>query len=143
MAHLGSGSSLCALSDGRSIATTMGFSVLDGPPMGTRSGSIDPGVVLYLMQERGMSASDVSTLLYEQSGWLGISGVSADMAELAASANPHAREAIDLFVYRVGREIGSLAAAIAGLDGFVFTGGIGEHAAGIRQESAIGPRGSD
>jgi acetate kinase len=132
VAHLGSGVSLCALSQGRSVATTMGFSPLDGPPMGTRCGSLDPGVVLYLLRERGLSADALSEILYEHSGWLGISQVSADMATLLESADPRAREAIDLFVYRVGREIGSLAAALGGIDRLVFTAGIGEHSPAIR-----------
>lgn len=134
VAHLGSGSSLCALLDGHSIATTMGFSVLEGPPMSTRSGSLDPGVVLYLIQERGMAVEAVSDLLYERSGWLGISGLSADMSTLLVSDDVGAREAIDLFVYRVAREIGSLAAALGGLERLVFTAGIGEHAPAIRAQ---------
>lgn len=133
VAHLGSGVSLCGLLEGRSVATTMGFSVLDGPPMSTRCGSIDPGVVLYLIQERGMSPEAVSKLLHEQSGWLGMSGVSGDMSTLLGSESPGARDAIDLFVYRVGREIGSLAAALEGLDRLVFTAGVGEHAPAIRE----------
>lgn len=132
VAHLGNGASLCALRDGRSVATTMGYTPLDGVPMGTRPGQLDPGVVLYLMQQRGMSAAEIETLLYHRSGLLGVSGISADMRTLLASDDGHAREAIDLFVYRIGREIGSLAAALGGVDALVFTGGIGEHAAPIR-----------
>ncbi len=132
VAHLGSGASLCALHKGKSIATTMGFSPLDGLVMGTRCGSIDPGVLLYLMDRHGMDARALEQLLYHQSGLLGISGISNDMRTLLASSDPHAQEAIELFVYRVGREIGSLAAALGGLDALVFTGGIGEHSAAIR-----------
>jgi acetate kinase len=133
VAHLGSGVSLCALRDGRSVATTMGFSVLDGPLMATRAGSIDPGVLLHLLQARGMTPEALSTLLYEQSGWLGVSGgISDDMRTLLKSHDPRAREAIELFVYRVGRSIGSLAAALGGVERLVFTGGIGEHAEEIQ-----------
>jgi acetate kinase len=132
VAHLGSGASLCALHRGRSIATTMGFSPLDGLVMGTRCGSIDPGVLLYLMDRHSMDARALEQLLYHQSGLLGVSGISNDMRTLLASDNPHAQEAIELFVYRTGREIGSLAAALGGLDALVFTGGIGEYSAEIR-----------
>ena len=133
VAHLGNGASLCALQDGRSVASTMGFTALDGLMMGTRCGSIDPGVLLYLIQERGMSARDLTRLLYKQSGLLGVSGLSYDMRVLLASSDPRARLAVDLFVYRVAREIGSLAAALGGLDALVFTAGIGEHAAPVRE----------
>jgi acetate kinase len=132
VAHLGSGASLCALHRGRSIATTMGFSPLDGLVMGTRCGSIDPGVLLYLMDRHSMGARALEQLLYHQSGLLGVSGISNDMRTLLASDNPHAQEAIELFVYRTGREIGSLAAALGGLDALIFTGGIGEYSAEIR-----------
>lgn len=132
VAHLGSGSSMCAMRGGQSVATTMGFTALDGLMMGTRSGSIDPGIVLYLIQERGMSAADVSDMLYKRSGLLGVSGISSDMRELLAHDHPHAREAIDLYVYAVVREAGALAACLGGLDALVFTAGIGEHAAPIR-----------
>jgi acetate kinase len=132
VAHLGNGSSLCALLDGRSVASTMGFTALDGLMMGTRTGSIDPGVLLYLMDERGMTSASLAELLYKQSGLLGVSGVSHDMRTLLASSDPRARLAIDLYVYRVSREIGSLAAALGGLDALVFTGGIGEHAPAVR-----------
>ena len=132
IAHLGNGASLCAVRAGRSVATTMGFSALDGLVMGTRCGSLDPGVLLYLMTERRMDARALEDLLYERSGLLGVSGVSSDMRALLASADPHAREAVDLFVYRIVREIGSMAAALGGVDALVFTGGIGEHAAAIR-----------
>jgi acetate kinase len=131
--HLGNGASLCALAAGRSIACTMGFSTVDGVPMGTRSGALDPGVLLYLMDQRGMSARDVEALIYTKSGLLGVSGVSSDMRELLASNAPRAALAIDLFVHRIAREIGSLAAALGGLDAIVFTGGIGEHAAPVRE----------
>lgn len=132
VAHLGSGASMCALVGGKSVATTMGFSALDGLPMGTRCGVLDPGVVLYLLQEKGMSVEAIETLLYHQSGLLGVSGISSDVRHLLASSEPRAREAIDLFVYRAAREMGSLVAASGGLDALVFTAGIGEHAAEIR-----------
>jgi acetate kinase len=132
VAHLGNGASLCAMREGASVATTMGLTALDGLVMGTRCGSIDPGVLLYLMDQRGMSARDLERLLYEESGLLGVSGISGDMRTLLASDADAAREAIDLFVYRISRELGSMAAALGGLDALVFTGGIGEHAAEIR-----------
>jgi len=132
IAHLGSGASLCAIHNGRSIATTMGFSPLDGLVMGTRCGNIDPGVLLYLMDRHGMDVHALELLLYYQSGLLGVSGISNDMRALLASDDPCAQEAIELFVYRTGREIGSLAAALGGLDALVFTGGIGEHSVIIR-----------
>src|SRR5213078_3314283 len=130
--HLGNGASMCALAAGRSVATTMGFTAVEGLPMGTRSGSLDPGVLLYLMDQRGMDARAIETLIYKQSGLLGVSGVSSDMRELLASPEPRAALAIDLYVYRIGRELGSLAAALGGLDAIVFTGGIGEHASPVR-----------
>ncbi len=132
IAHLGSGASLCALADGRSVASTMGFSALDGLPMGTRCGALDPGVVLYLLQHLKMDAAEVSDLLYKRSGLLGVSGISADMRSLLQSGDAHAAEAVDLFVYRIACEIGALAAALGGLDALVFTAGIGEHAPAIR-----------
>jgi len=132
VAHLGNGASMCALRGRRSVATTMGFSALDGLVMGTRCGALDPGVLLYLLQERGMDAAALTDLLYHRCGLLGVSGVSHDMRSLLASDEPHAAEAVDLFVYQIGRELGSLAAALGGLDALVFTGGIGEHAAPIR-----------
>jgi len=132
VAHLGNGASLCALHALQSVATTMGFSALDGLVMGTRCGALDPGVLLYLMDQRGMDARALERLLYHDSGLLGVSGLSSDMRALLASDDPHAREAVDLFVYRIGRELGSMAAAIGGLDALVFTGGIGENAAEIR-----------
>ena len=131
-AHLGNGASLCAMRSGRSVATTMGFSAIDGLVMGTRSGSLDPGVLLFLIDRHGMDARALEHLLYEQSGLLGVSEISGDMRVLLASGDPRAREAVDLFVYRVGRELGSMAAALGGVDALVFTGGIGEHAAEIR-----------
>jgi acetate kinase len=133
VAHLGNGASLCAMKDGRSVATTMGFTPLDGLMMGTRGGSLDPGVVLYLIDELGMDAGAIERLLYRESGLLGVSGISSDMRALLASESPDARAAIDLFVYRFRRELGSMAAAIDGVDALVFTGGIGEHAAAIRE----------
>jgi acetate kinase len=132
VAHLGNGASLCAMLGGRSVATTMSFTPADGLVMGTRTGSLDPGVLLYLMTRHGMSAPDLEKLIYYESGLLGVSGVSSDMRTLLGSDDPRAAEAIDLFVYRVGRELGSLAAALGGLDALVFTGGIGENAPAIR-----------
>jgi acetate kinase len=132
VAHMGNGASLCAMYNGHSIATTMGFTPLDGLVMGTRCGSIDPGVLLYLMNQHNMDAQALEQLLYHQSGLLGVSGISYDMRTLLASDDPNAQEAIELFVYRIGREIGSLVAALGGLDALVFTGGIGEHSAVIR-----------
>ncbi len=131
--HLGNGASLCALRAGRSVASTMGFTPLDGIPMGTRCGSLDPGVVLYLIDELKMDARGIEDLLYRQSGLLGVSGVSNDMRTLLASEEPGAAAAVELFTYRIGRELGSLAAALGGLDALVFTAGIGEHAAPIRE----------
>lgn len=133
VAHLGNGSSMCAIKAGRSVASTMGFTAVDGLPMGTRCGALDPGVMLYLMDELKMDARAIEKLIYQQSGLLGVSGISGDMRELLASDDPRARLAVDLFVYRIGRELGSLAGALGGLDALVFTGGIGEHAAAIRE----------
>jgi acetate kinase len=130
-AHLGSGASLCALSDGSSIATTTGFSALDGLVMATRCGSLDPGVILYLGRQ-GYSFADVEDLLYRRSGLLGVSGISGDVRALLASDDPHARDAIELFTYRIALEAGAMVSALSGLDGLVFTAGIGEHAAQIR-----------
>lgn len=132
VAHLGNGASLCAMRDGKSVATTMGFTALDGLMMGTRSGTIDPGVLFYLMREKRMTPAQVEDLLYRQSGLLGVSGIASDMRELLASAVPAAREAIELFCYRTVREIGSLVAALGGLDVLVFTAGIGERASPVR-----------
>jgi acetate kinase len=130
--HLGSGASMCAIKEGKSVATTLGFSTLDGLPMGTRTGNLDPGVVLYLLQQKGMSLEEVETLLYKKSGLLGMSGISNDMRVLLKSGENDAAEAVEMFIYRVGREIGSLAAAMGGIDGLVFTAGIGEHSPEIR-----------
>ena len=127
--HLGNGSSMCAIQAGRSVATTMGFTALEGLPMGTRSGSLDPGAILHLMNQHGMDARAIEKLLYNQSGLLGVSGISSDMRTLLASNNQQARLAVDLYCYRVGRELGSLVAALAGVDAIVFTGGIGENSA--------------
>ena len=132
VAHLGNGASMCAMADGRSVASTMGFTALDGLVMGTRSGTIDPGVMIWLMDQMGMGPRDLERLLYHRSGLLGVSGISSDMRTLLASGEPRAKLAIELFCYRAGRELGSLAAALGGLDALVFTGGIGEHAAPIR-----------
>jgi acetate kinase len=131
VAHLGGGASMCAMRDLRSIATTMGFSALDGLPMGTRCGTLDPGVLLYLL-ERGMTIAELRDTLWLRSGLLGVSGVSDDMRELLAADNERAREAIVLFTYRIVREVGSLAAALGGLDALVFTAGIGENAPEVR-----------
>jgi acetate kinase len=136
VAHLGSGASMCALANGRSVESTMGFTALDGLPMGTRPGQIDPGVLLYLIAEKRMSLKDVEDLLYRQSGLKGISGVSNDMRELETSDAAGAKLAIEYFVYRIGLNAGMLAAALNGLDGFVFTAGIGENSATIRARVA-------
>jgi acetate kinase len=133
VAHLGNGASMCALRGGRSIACTMSFTALDGLVMGTRCGSIDPGVLLYLLNHHHMSPAALQHLLYEESGLLGVSGISSDMRELLASDDPHATEAVNLFVYRITHELGSLAADLGGVDALVFTGGIGEHAVAIRE----------
>ena len=133
VAHLGNGASMCALLDGKSIASTMGFTALDGLPMGTRCGQLDPGVVLYLMSEKGMNAQAISDLLYKDSGLKGLSGISHDMRELEAADSKAALDAIAYFVARIRREIGGLAASIGGLDGIVFTGGIGENSVRIRE----------
>jgi acetate kinase len=137
-AHLGAGASLCATLGGKSVATTMGFTALDGLPMGTRSGGIDPGVILYLQAEKGMTAAQVEALLYKKSGLLGISGLSSDMRDLEVSDAPGARLAIDYFAYRAVREAGSLAAALGGLDALVFTAGIGENSAIVREKICAG-----
>jgi acetate kinase len=133
VAHLGSGASLCAMNDGRSVDSTLGFTALDGLCMGTRPGSIDPGVILYLVQGSGLSAKELETVLYKKSGLLGISGISNDMRVLLGSSEPGARLAVDYFVYRAAKEIGALAAVLRGLDGLVFTAGIGENSAPIRK----------
>jgi acetate kinase len=130
--HLGNGASMCAVADGRSMASTMGFTAADGLPMGTRCGNLDPGVILYLMDELKMDARAVEKLIYQQSGLLGVSGISSDMRTLESSDAPEAKFAIDIFVYRIGRELGSLAAALGGLDAIVFTAGIGENSRSLR-----------
>ena len=130
--HLGNGSSMCAIAGGRSVASTMGFTAADGLMMGTRCGSLDPGVVLYLMDELRMDARAIERMIYQESGLLGVSGISSDMRTLEASDAPGAAAAIDLYAYRIGRELGSLAAALGGLDAIVFTAGIGENSRGLR-----------
>jgi acetate kinase len=132
VAHLGNGASMSALFGGKSIATTMSFTPADGLVMGTRCGALDPAVMIYLMAQHAMTAPQLEHLIYHESGLLGISGVSSDMRALLSSTDPHASEAIELFVYRIGRELGSLVAALGGLDALVFTGGIGENAPAIR-----------
>jgi len=134
VAHLGNGASMCAIQAGRSIDTTMSFTPLDGLPMGTRCGDLDPGVLLYLLQEKGMDPHQVQDLLYKRSGLLGMSALSNDMRALLASHDPRAREAVDYFIYRIGRELGALTAVLGGLDGLVFTAGIGENAAEVRAQ---------
>jgi acetate kinase len=133
VAHLGNGASLCGMRNGESIDTTMGLTALDGLAMGTRCGALDPGVALYLMRQHGFSADDLEDIFYRRSGLLGVSGISADMRTLLASSDPRAAEAIDLFVFRIAREIGAMAASLGGLDGLVFTAGIGENAPQIRR----------
>lgn len=133
VAHLGSGASLCAIRDGKSIESTLGFSALDGLPMGTRPGALDPGVLLYLMQALGMDAKAIEKLLYTESGLLGVSGISNDMRDLLASDDPRAAEAVELFVYHIAKQIGALAAALEGLEALVFTAGIGEKSPEIRK----------
>jgi len=140
IAHLGNGASLCAVHRGHSVASTMGFTAVDGLMMGTRCGAIDPGVILYLMDSYGMDARAIETLIYRQSGLLGVSGISSDMRTLRASPDPAAAEAIALFNYRIVREIGSLAAAMDGVDALIFTGGIGENDAETRAAVAEGCR---
>jgi acetate kinase len=136
VAHLGSGASMCAMADGRSVESTMGFTALDGIPMGTRPGQIDPGVLLYLLTEKGMDPMAVQDLLYHDSGLKGLSGISNDMRDLQSSSDPRATLAVDYFVYRVGLNAGMLAAALGGLDAFVFTAGIGENSPTIRARIA-------
>ena len=131
--HLGNGSSMCAMANGKSVASTMGFTAVDGLPMGTRCGSLDPGVILYLLDEMKMDARAIEKLIYQQSGLLGVSGISSDMRALLDSDDNNAKAAIDLYVYRIGRELGSLAAALGGLDAIVFTAGIGENSAVLRE----------
>lgn len=138
VAHLGNGASLCAMKDGKSVASTMGFTAVDGLVMGTRCGAIDPGVLVHMIDQYGFNARDLENLIYRESGLLGVSGISSDMRTLRASSEPAAREAISLFVYRIVREIGSLAAALGGLDALVFTGGIGENDGETRAEVCAG-----
>jgi acetate kinase len=133
VAHLGAGASLCAIRDGRSVDTTMGFSALDGLVMATRCGALDPGVILYLEASHGLTSPELEDMLYRRSGLLGVSGISDDMKVLLSSDDPAAREAVDLYVFRIVREIGALAASMGGLNGLVFTAGVGEHAPAIRQ----------
>ena len=134
IAHLGNGASMCAIYKGKSIATSMGFTTLDGLMMGTRCGSIDPGILIYLMEEKGLSMKEIKQILYKESGLLGISNITGDAKKLIASHDPKAKEALDLFCYRAVQELGSLIATLEGLDILVFTGGIGEHAAIIRKK---------
>ena len=138
VAHLGSGASMCAMQAGKSVATTMGFSTLDGVPMGTRPGQFDPGIVLYLFETHGYDVKKLTELLYKQSGLKGLSGVSNDMRDLEASADPHAAEAIAYFIHRLRYEIAGLASTLGGLDALVFCGGIGEHSARVRSEVMAG-----
>lgn len=136
--HLGNGASMCATRNGKSVGSTMGFSALDGLPMGTRCGQIDPGVILHLIEQKGMTPDDVTGLLYKQCGLLGLSGISGDMRTLLASEAPEARQAIEYYVFRARREIGALSAVLGGLDALVFCGGIGENAGTIRQQIVEG-----
>ena len=131
--HLGNGSSMCAMEAGKSVASTMGFTAVDGLPMGTRCGAVDPGVILYLMDERKLDARAIERLIYNESGLLGMSGISSDMRTLLESADPRARLAVDVYLYRIRRELGSLAGALGGIDALVFTAGIGENAPAIRE----------
>jgi acetate kinase len=140
MAHLGNGASLCSVRDGRSVASTMGFTAADGLMMGTRCGALDPGVILHLMSAYQMDAGKIEDLIYRESGLLGVSGISSDMRSLRASAEPAAREAIALFVYRIVREIGSMTAALGGIDALIFAGGIGENDPLTRAEVVEGCR---
>ncbi|KAA9010608.1 acetate/propionate family kinase [Histidinibacterium aquaticum] len=135
VAHLGNGASTCAIREGRSIGSSMGFSALDGLPMGTRCGQIDPGVLLYLMDQKAMQPAEISRLLYKESGLKGLSGLSSDMRSLLASDAPEAAEAVSYFTFRLAREIGAMAAVLGGIDGLVFTGGIGENAAPVRAQA--------
>ena len=137
VAHLGSGASLCALKNGKSVDSSLGFTALDGLCMGTRPGALDPGVVLYLFQSLGLSAKEVETMLYKKSGLLGISGISSDMRDLTRSSEPEARLAVDYFVYRAAKEIGALAAVLGGIDGLIFTAGIGENSPEIRRRICL------
>lgn len=138
VAHLGNGASMCAIRDGMSVGSTMGFTALDGLPMGTRTGQIDPGVLLYLMSEENMSVDDVTDLLYRESGLKGLSGLSHDMRTLEAAGTPEAEQAIAYFVFRIRRELGAMAAVLGGVDAIVFTGGIGENSPRVRGAVASG-----
>ncbi len=137
VAHLGNGASMAAMVNRKCVATTLGFSTIDGLMMGTRCGNLDPGVVLHLMETKGLSVKDMTRILYKESGLLGVSGISQDMRTLLASDKPEAEEAVNLFCYRIVRELGSLVAAAGGLDALVFTGGIGEHAAEVRRRVCL------
>lgn len=134
IAHLGNGASMCAIRNGQSVGSTMGFSALDGLPMGTRCGQIDPGVLLYMMSEHNMDVDDLTKLLYKESGLKGLSGISQDMREIEAADTEQAREAIDYYVFRIRRELGAMAAILGGIDSLVFCGGIGENSASIRNK---------
>jgi acetate kinase len=136
--HLGNGSSMCALAAGKSVTSTMGFSAVEGLPMGTRCGSLDPGVILFLLDQHKMDVGSIEKLLYNECGLLGVSGISSDVRTLLESKEPDAKLALDLYVYRIGRELGSLAAALGGLDALVFTAGIGENAVAIRERVCRG-----
>jgi len=137
VAHLGNGASMAAMVNRKCVATTLGFSTIDGLMMGTRCGNLDPGLVLHLMETKGLTVKDMSRILYKESGLLGVSGISQDMRTLLSSNKPEAREAVDLFCYRIVRELGSLVAAAGGIDALVFTGGIGEHAAEVRRRVCL------
>ena len=137
VAHLGNGACMAAMVNRKCVATTLGFSTIDGLVMGTRCGNLDPGVILHLMETKNLSVKDMTKMLYKESGLLGVSGISQDMRTLLSSDTPEAQEAVDLFCYRIARELGSLAAAAGGLDAVVFTGGIGEHAAEVRRRVCI------
>lgn len=137
VAHLGNGASMAAMVNRKCVGTTLGFSTIDGLMMGTRCGNLDPGVVLHLMETKGWSVKDMTRILYKESGLLGVSGISQDMRTLLASDKPEAQQAVDLFCYRIVREVGSLASAAGGLDALVFTGGIGEHAAEVRRRVCL------
>ena len=137
VAHLGNGASMAAMVNRKCVATTLGFSTIDGLLMGTRCGNLDPGVILHLMETKNLSVKDMTKMLYKESGLLGVSGISQDMRTLLSSDKPEAQEAVDLFCYRIARELGSLAAASGGIDALVFTGGIGEHAAEVRRRVCL------
>ncbi|MFZ2268818.1 MAG: acetate/propionate family kinase [Azonexus sp.] len=137
VAHLGNGASMAAMVNRKCVATTLGFSTIDGLVMGTRVGNLDPGVILHLMETKGLSVKDMTKMLYKESGLLGVSGISQDMRTLLSSDKPEAEEAVNLFCYRIAREFGSLAAAAGGIDALVFTGGIGEHAAEVRRRVCL------